>query len=1113
MITLDRAQRRGLEATIRTAREVAEEAAADAVRRLGVANATAPTYLSDEQRALRVRLRAHGRTLGDGWDAPQRLLLGTARLQEAVAYEAWHRMLFGRFLVERGLLLDPDLGVAIARSELPELAQDQGMPDEWALVERLAAPSLPAVFKPEDPALAVTLAPEYAKRLRDLVVALPDEVFVADDSLGWTYQFWRAAEKDAVNKAGGKIGAAELSAVTQLFTDPYMVKFLLHNTLGAWWAGKVLAANSDLSRTAPDEQALREACALPGVAWEFLRFVRDGDGEAGPWRPAAGTFPGWPQLAAEITFLDPCCGSGHFLVEAFKLLAALRQAEEGLSKEEAARAVIRNNLHGLEIDGRCVQIAAFNVALAAWRLAGGPITLPQPHIAWVGAQPPSRAEMQALANGDTALRHALGALHDQFAQAPLLGSLLEVGARDLLDAGLRERGDAALEKLRSAEPERAEGAVAARGLLDAADLLAKRYVLLATNVPFLAAKKQSSELSAYLSSTFPEGKNDLANAMTMRMIELSQDSGAIGIVTPLNWIQLGSFKPFRKLILTKSTINGICSLGTKSFSYTSTWDFNIAMSIISAHSPPKNGEFFSIDVSYEKDAPSKGITMQSESIVIQRQSTQFRNPDFRITLQSSQVGILLSEYAVALNGMHGADSSRFRQKFWEHLLPSPAWDYLQLTVDKTALFAGREHVFFWPNNGQLHNDNPAARIQGDQAWGRDGIAVSMMGDLPVTRYTGEKFDISCSPIVPMDPDHLPAILTFCSSTEFRSSVRQIDRALKVTNATLVKIPFDLARWQAEASIEYPSGVPEPYTEDPTQWLFHGHPAYASSGTELQVALARLAGYIWPAESDMKMRLSDLARERVRQVTALPPPDADGLLTLHATSSDRSLADRLRALLAAAFGAALSPAKEADLVRAADELLDKKAARDISIEGWLRDRAFRQHCVLFQQRPFLWQIWDGSKGGFSAFLHYHRLDHAALGKLTHTLLGDWIVRMKAEKRTAEEGSASELQRKLKIVLHGEKPHDIFVRWKPLHQQPAGWEPDLNDGVRINIRPFIKAEVLRETPKINWNKDRGADPSSAPWFDLGTSYGESKGARINDHHLALADKQAGRRSAAE
>ncbi|TIS71275.1 MAG: SAM-dependent methyltransferase, partial [Mesorhizobium sp.] len=250
---------------------------------------------------------------------------------------------------------------------------------------------------------------------------LHDDVFQAEDSLGWTYQFWRAAEKDAVNRKGDKIGVDEISPVTQLFTEPYMVRFLLHNTLGAWWAGKVLACSPELAKAAADENALQEACSLPGCSFDMLRFVKEGDGDEARWRPASGNFPGWPNEAKDITLLDPCCGSGHFLTEALTILVALRQAAEGLSSSDAVAAVLRDNLHGLEIDGRCVQIAAFAVALTAWRV-GGWGALPLPHIAWVGAPPPlPKVEFAALANGDGELRTGLEKLFDIFVQAPLLG--------------------------------------------------------------------------------------------------------------------------------------------------------------------------------------------------------------------------------------------------------------------------------------------------------------------------------------------------------------------------------------------------------------------------------------------------------------------------------------------------------------------------------------------------------------------------------------------------------------------------------------------------------------------------------------------------------------------
>ena len=210
MATLGTAQRKRLENTIREAREVADDAAADAVARLAIKEARPPAYLSDPQKALRRRLRAHARSLGDKLDDDD--TMETGRLAEAVAYEHWHRMLFGRFLVERGLLIHPKHGVPISAGDLRELAEEEECADEWELVERFAAPTLPAVFKPEDPVLELELDPHFRLRLRKLVTELPEQVFAADDALGWTYQFWRAAERklvdQAVKETGIKIGAS-----------------------------------------------------------------------------------------------------------------------------------------------------------------------------------------------------------------------------------------------------------------------------------------------------------------------------------------------------------------------------------------------------------------------------------------------------------------------------------------------------------------------------------------------------------------------------------------------------------------------------------------------------------------------------------------------------------------------------------------------------------------------------------------------------------------------------------------------------------------------------------------------------------------------------------------
>src|SRR5690606_2163187 len=135
-------------------------------------------------------------------------------------------------------------------------------------------------------------------------------------------------------------------------------------------------------------------------------------------------------------------------------------------------------------------------------------------------------------------------------------------------------------------------------------------------------------------------------------------------------------------------------------------------------------------------------------------------------------------------------------------------------------------------------------------------------------------------------------------------------------------------------------------------------------------------------------------------------------------------------------------------------------------------------------PFIWHIWDGLKDGFSALINYHKLDKAGLERLIYTYLGDWIRTQHSGMANGEDGAqerlaaAEALKRELEAILEGEPPYDIVVRWKSLSEHPIGWMPDLNDGERLNIRPFLNARdvskkdagILRWKPNIHWKKDR-------------------------------------------
>ena len=594
--------------------------------------------------------------------------------------------------------------------------------------------------------------PEHRTRLEAILAALPAELFRADDALGWVYQFWQTKRKKEVNDSGRKIGGADLPPVTQLFTEHYMVRFLLENSLGAWWAGRH-----------PESPLLRE--------WEYLRFRDDGT-------PAAGTFEGWPERAAEVTVMDPCMGSGHFLVAAADMLRKMRMEEEGLTASQAAAAVLRDNLFGLELDPRCTQLGAFALAFDAWK-AGGYQQLPVPNIACSGIAVKGQLDdWRRLAGDDANMAAALERLYALFQDAPELGSLIDptAAAGDGLwrvdPAELQAKLETALAKERN-DPAAAVFGAAAEGTAKAARLLSGRYWLVATNPPFL----------------------------------------------------------------------------------------------------------------------------------------------------------------------------RF----------------------------------------------------------------------PSTSSTGRRWRPSSTP-------------TACPSRT--ATIR----------------PSGCSRGRSRGST-----------------------------APLQVAVARLLGYRWPDQEPDD--LDELA-------------DDDGIVPLPSVRAETPAAERLRALLARAYGSAWSPAL-------LDQLLAEAGSPGATLESWLRDDFFAQHARLFGNRPFIWQVWDGRKDGFSVLLNYHRLDGPALEKLTYTYLNDWIERQKAagEEPAAEARlvAALELQGKLKQILDGEPPFDIYVRWKSLAEQPIGWQPDLDDGVRLNIRPFVWPASSGPSSRSTGTRTAAPTPTAASASTIATTPGPRSSRR--------------------
>ena len=1323
MSTLPAPLRRRLESTILAARLAAATGVTKGLQALAVHEPDPYRHMNEAQREHRRRLRAQARQLGDGESRVRPGYHEISHIVEKAAYDQWHRLLFARYLLEKNLLIHPDLGVPVSLEDCQELAPHIGLQDAWAVAARFAAVELPEIFRSDDPAGSLELPVEDREALLQHVRDLPVEIFTAADSLGWCYQFWQADRRDQVNASGRKIGADELPSVTQLFTEDYMVDFLLDNTLGAWHAGRVIAGNPALAETAGSEAELRGAVALPGCPWSYLRFIK---GPEGRWSPAAGTFAGWPQRAEALRCLDPCMGSGHFIVALFQRLTALRLAEGPLDEAGAVAAVIRENLFGLEIDPRCTQIAAFNLAFAAWCRVGH-CRLPAMNLACSGLAPNTReAEWVAIVDAassrtpnekqkrqdaaatfapigyfrpdepvanltgnlphwrqegttyfvtfrcadalpqeklqlwqqelaewqaahpephddatrsefyerfpqriqawldagcgecvlrepamreivESALRHFEGEryrlggfvvaanhvhalvtpmgghllsdilhswksftvnkinearkrsgafwqkesfdhivrspaslakfreyilshnreaapsscvsspghslqeerleaaatlrlragmerLYRLFQQASVLGSLINprAGEGDLLVAGFHELQPLLERVLKveeasslSSDPKTKsregsatlhEMAVTARGLAKAAEILAGQFTLVATNVPYLGRGKQDVVLMDYCERVHPEAKADLATSFVERSMDYCSSGGTFSLVTPQNWLFLTTYRSLRESLFSVAQLDVVALLGPGAFETIGGEAVNVALIAATRKHAGDEQALVGTDVRVQRTPAAKADALAIGAVVGTTHGDLRASPDGRFTLERKSNIPLLEKFADSLQGISTADNPRLVRLFWERPTLGDGFHFLQGTTKLPLDYAGREQVVRL-DKLELDLEELGGAIRGKAGWGKRAVLVNRMGTLLASAMSGEIFDINVAVILPRKQSDLLPIYALCRSTDFCEMVRKVDPKMNVTNATLGKIPFDLAHWQQVAAEKYPDGLPKPFSSDPTQWLFNGHPSGADQ--PLHVAVARLLGYQWPRQTGSSFPdcpalepdgLEDLA-------------DADGIVPISPAIGEAAAADRLRELLGVAYGPAWSATLQ-------EQLLAGAGCPGTTLEDWLRNSFFEQHCALFHHRPFIWHIWDGLKNGFSALVNYHKLNRANLEKLTYAYLGDWIRRQQAAVEAGEGGSdarleaARQLQSTLKLILDGEPPHDLFVRWKPLAQQAIGWQPDLNDGVRTNIRPFATANLLRKRVKIKWEKDRGREPERIrqeyPWF---------------------------------
>jgi type II restriction/modification system DNA methylase subunit YeeA len=363
----------------------------------------------------------------------------------------------------------------------------------------------------------------------DIRNGMSDDDCQQEELIGWLYQFYIADKKDDVFdklKKNIKITAENIPAATQLFTPRWIVRYMVENTLGKLWM--TLRPQSRLRDHMPyyiEAPEGNELAPLP----EGINGVTD------------------------ITFLDPCQGSGHVLVYAFDLFTKIYE-EEGYNTSEIPALILKHNLFGIDIDERAAQLAAFALTMKARSYYSRFLRKPvQPHVIALEnvSEDTIRQSVQLpiTVDGKKITDYKELSLY-HLTQADNFGSLIQIAPEEAKAIQIQEGSIWQVQQ---------------KKLKAQAEYLSRQYHCVVTNPPYMGDGGMNRFLKDFVESYYQLAKYDLYACFINRAINFTKPFGFTSLINQHSWMYLKSYEKLRIQIVDNIFINSLIHLGPRTF--------------------------------------------------------------------------------------------------------------------------------------------------------------------------------------------------------------------------------------------------------------------------------------------------------------------------------------------------------------------------------------------------------------------------------------------------------------------------------------------------------------------------------------------------------------------
>lgn len=718
---------------------------------------------------------------------------------------------------------------------------------------------------------------------------LPAECFDRVEVIGWLYQYYNQAEKDIAMKKKSAVEKDEIPFVTQIFTPDWIVRYMVENSLGRYWL-----------EHGGDESLAKN--------WKYL--IKNSDSAQADTKKL-------PNIE-QVTFIDPCAGSGHILVYAFEVFYQI-YLSLGYAPATIPEKILTHNLYGLDIDDRAKQLSILSALLLARSYDKDIFKKPVRLNITSVAESNGMSGLPALLKGES--RDIAEYLVDTFRDAKEYGSILKVKRDDY--SKLREQLDtlAPLDKL--------EFLARTEQLIHQAEILSDTYTIAVTNPPYMQNKKFNTKLKTYVNVEYADNKDDLCSIFIDVLLNLISSDGILSSVTMQSWMFLVGQEDLRRRMYSRYSILNLLHLGTGAFEEMSGEVIStVAFTIVKATG--KSGVV--VDVTDIRDSKNKEGALLKPSSEISDRTYVIKSSDF-LGLPSSEMaykmtppllhsyvnGMPLRTIAKTLSGLETGNNNKYTRLWFEVLSnkisTSPTtvsemggyW-YLYNKGGEYRKWYGRlDTIATWGIEGNFYS-----RLQGSKDYFKNRLSWTLVSTKGITfRYdTAESLFDRASPSILVKDGYSSAYVQGLLNSVVIARIASImTPTINYTVAQVKNFPIIQSAKYHEEVIRLVEENRELSRADwdsfETSWDFEKHPLLPTSG-EKKLAdtyhnWESLSETRWNKLKTNEERLNEIFIEVYGMQDELTPEVEDKYVTVRKAKLEREAKSLLSYFVGVVFG--------------------------------------------------------------------------------------------------------------------------------------------------------------------------------------------------------------------